>query len=310
MPAPVASVVFAALLLLQSTSAGTISVVARAEPRMPPSSRLPRFAPVVLVEVTVAPDGSVADARATRNDRLFAPAAVEAVRAWRFTAPGDAPGKTIVAINFARSEDAGPPVEPVAVGGTVKVPKAVASAAAVYPDEVQPAASRPGVLIEMQVDAGGTPIDAVPLEPVDALTGPALDSALQWRFEPDRKAPRRLVKVSVPFERAASFGPPRSQWPTSPRRADSAQVVPPTRLVHVNPVYPAEAQSKRVQGLVVMEALIGEDGNVLAAVVTRPIALLNQAALDAVRQWKYAPTLLDGKPVPTRMTVTVNFALQ
>jgi len=59
-----------------------------------------------------------------------------------------------------------------------------------------------------------------------------------------------------------------------------------------------------------LEITIGPDGKVSDARVLRSIPLLDQAALDAVRQWVFTPTLLNGVPVPVIMTVTVNFTLQ
>jgi len=79
---------------------------------------------------------------------------------------------------------------------------------------------------------------------------------------------------------------------------------------NVPPVYPPIAQSARVAGMVIIEATIGADGKVKDAKVLRSIPLLDQAALDAVRQWVFTPTLLNGVPVPVIMTVTVNFTLQ
>jgi protein TonB len=70
------------------------------------------------------------------------------------------------------------------------------------------------------------------------------------------------------------------------------------------------AQAARVQGIVIIEATIGEDGRVVNARILRSVALLDQAAIDAVRQWQYTPTLLNGQPVPVIMTVTVNFSLK
>ncbi len=86
------------------------------------------------------------------------------------------------------------------------------------------------------------------------------------------------------------------------------QVRPPTKIKDVKPVYPAIAQSARVSGVVMIEATIGEDGKVVDAKVVRSIPVLDQAALDAVRQWEYTPTLLNGVPVPVVVTVTINFA--
>jgi TonB family protein len=83
----------------------------------------------------------------------------------------------------------------------------------------------------------------------------------------------------------------------------------PTQISKVQPVYPAVAQSARVSGVVILEAVIGVDGRVTDATVLRSIPLLDQAAVDAVKQWVYTPTLLNGVPVPIIMTVTVTFAL-
>jgi TonB family protein len=84
----------------------------------------------------------------------------------------------------------------------------------------------------------------------------------------------------------------------------------PIKSKDVKPVYPAIAQSARVAGVVIIEATIGPDGKVMDAKVLRSIPLLDQAALDAVRQWEYTPTLLNGVPVAVVMTVTINFTRQ
>jgi TonB family protein len=81
----------------------------------------------------------------------------------------------------------------------------------------------------------------------------------------------------------------------------------PNKIKDVKPVYPAIARSARVSGAVTIEATIGPDGKVADAKVVRSIPLLDQAALDAVRQWEYTPTLLNGVPVPVIVTVTINF---
>ena len=86
------------------------------------------------------------------------------------------------------------------------------------------------------------------------------------------------------------------------------KIHPPLKIKDVQPVYPAIAQSARVAGAVTIEATIGEDGKVVDAKVVRSIPLLDQAALDAVRQWEYRPTLLNGVPVPVLINITVNFA--
>ncbi|MEW6322962.1 MAG: TonB family protein, partial [Acidobacteriota bacterium] len=103
--------------------------------------------------------------------------------------------------------------------------------------------------------------------------------------------------------------PPPPPPPAQPVRV-GGNIKPPTKVKDVRPVYPPIAQSARVQGIVIIEATIGPDGKVRDARVLRSIPLLDQSALDAVRQWEFTPTLLNGVPVPVIMTVTVQFTLQ
>ena len=81
----------------------------------------------------------------------------------------------------------------------------------------------------------------------------------------------------------------------------------PTKLKNVNPTYPDIARQARVQGIVILECTISPQGRVTDVKVLRGIPLLDQSAIDAVKQWVYTPTLLNGVPVPVIMTVTVNF---
>jgi TonB family protein len=84
----------------------------------------------------------------------------------------------------------------------------------------------------------------------------------------------------------------------------------PTKLRDVRPVYPPAAELAGIQGVVIIEATIGVDGRVGGAKVLRSIPELDEAALEAVRQWEFTTTELNGVPVPVIMTVTVNFSLQ
>jgi protein TonB len=75
-------------------------------------------------------------------------------------------------------------------------------------------------------------------------------------------------------------------------------------------VYPPIAQTAKIEGMVIIEAIIGMDGKVKDARVLKSVNMLDQAALDAVRQWEYSPTLLNNVPVEIIMNVTVNFTLR
>jgi TonB family protein len=81
----------------------------------------------------------------------------------------------------------------------------------------------------------------------------------------------------------------------------------PVKVKDVTPEYPPLARSARVGGTVQIEATVGPDGKVADARVVRSMPLLDQAALDAVRQWEYRPTRLKGVPVPVIINVGVTF---
>jgi len=83
----------------------------------------------------------------------------------------------------------------------------------------------------------------------------------------------------------------------------------PRKILHVASIYPEEARAAGVQGVVVLEVDLDENGLVTKTRVLRSVPGLDQAAMDAVGQWRYAPKLLNGSPVPVTITVTINFAL-
>ena len=87
-------------------------------------------------------------------------------------------------------------------------------------------------------------------------------------------------------------------------------IKPPTKVRHVSPPYPEEAKAQGIQGVVILEARIEADGTVSRTRILRSIPALDDAAEEAVSQWQFTPTLLNGQPSPVVMTVTVNFTLQ
>ena len=90
----------------------------------------------------------------------------------------------------------------------------------------------------------------------------------------------------------------------------SAGVTQGLKIKNVNPVYPQMAKIARVQGPVVLAAVIGKDGSIQNLhVLSTASPLLNQAAIDAVREWRYRPYILNGEPVEVDTQITVNFTL-
>jgi protein TonB len=103
-------------------------------------------------------------------------------------------------------------------------------------------------------------------------------------------------------------GLPDAPPPTQAVRV-GGQIKEPKKLKNVNPTYPDIAKQARVQGVVILECTISPQGKVTDVKILRGIPLLDAAAIEAVKQWVYTPTLLNGVPVPVIMTVTVNFRL-
>ena len=113
---------------------------------------------------------------------------------------------------------------------------------------------------------------------------------------------------------------PPVEPPSPPPPAPSIVNAPPYRrggivqaanlIYEVKPVYPQIARITRTQGAVVLEAIINKEGTIESLRVVSGHPLLTQAALDAVKQWRYRPTMLNGDPVDVITTVTVTFTLQ
>ena len=109
--------------------------------------------------------------------------------------------------------------------------------------------------------------------------------------------------------------PPMLAWvaaPPPPLAAPRCGAVgfpgrPPQKIVDAKPAYPAAARHAGVTGIVIISADIDERGDVMNARVVRSIPTLDQAALDAVRKWRFAPAAIDGVPTCVTMTLTVEF---
>ncbi len=96
----------------------------------------------------------------------------------------------------------------------------------------------------------------------------------------------------------------------TPQRVRVSQGVSQGLLIHkVTPQYPSLAQQARIQGTVVLQALIGKDGTIQNLHVVSGHPMLTNAALEAVKEWRYKPYYLNGEPVEVETTINVNFTL-
>jgi protein TonB len=147
-------------------------------------------------------------------------------------------------------------------------------------------------------------LDAIPLTAPEGIRPekPRIEAG----FENDHAGPGFVDGV---FDSSALIAPPPLPEVSHKPIRVGGTVRQPQKVRDVKPVYPQLALISRVEGVVIIEATIGADGRVVNARVLRTAHLLDSAALEAVRQWEFTPTLLNGVPVPVIMTVTVAFQL-
>lgn len=107
----------------------------------------------------------------------------------------------------------------------------------------------------------------------------------------------------------SSAPPPPAPKAATQRTRIGGDVIQASKIRHVQPVYPPLAKQARIFGTVRLQAIIAKDGSIIELQVLSGHALLIRAALDAVGQWRYRPTMLNGEAVEVITTIDVNFAL-
>jgi len=195
---------------------------------------------------------------------------------------------------------------PVLPGVRTALPPVMLAAASALPPEpevARPAAETPQVSV-----------DAAPVEAPDTVS-PEVERPRVSSMPP---VPGGLAGVGsstgyTGLLSAASAGP-GLPTPPPPRRQDPVRVggdvKPPERLSYRPPVYPHIAVAVRVEGTVILEAIIDATGVVQNVTVLRSVPMLDRAAIEAVQRGRYTPTRLNGQAVPVIMTVTVTFSLR
>ena len=173
------------------------------------------------------------------------------------------------------------------------------------PEEPAPEAVAPVALDEIRSKVA-------PVSPT--LTGTPIAAATGIRPETGLVPGRRVFTGGVRGGVVGGVvgGLSREVPPPPPEPLRVGGPIPTPELLHrVEPDYPNAAKLVGLQGVVILEATVDEQGRVRDAFVLRSATkLLDQAALDAVRQWRYEPLLFHGQPSPFRLTVTVSFSLE
>ncbi len=239
------------------------------------------------------------------------------------------------------------PQEPMRVGANVQASKLISKVEPVYPELARQARVEKTVILEALVDAQGNVANLRVIQGHPLLDQAAIDAVRQWRYSPtylNGQAIQVVATVSVPFLLASDSsarlsnstmitgilgGAPSSTTSQggiiggAPTGGVNPAVKPPQReplrvggniqeskvIKKVDPVYPELAKRARVEQIVMLEVTVNEEGLVSNVRVIRGHPLLDQAAIDAVKQWVYAPTLLNGEPMPVVATATLIFSL-
>jgi TonB family protein len=259
---------------------------------------------------------------------VLAGAAVGAVSYWY---PLDLIARTTPQ-SAQEAESSAGPLERVAtrISGKDKLPRRVHVTPFTFPAEARGALASALVTVRLVVDNTGTVAESRLLrtqmtwkgtstaddrERITSLIAErSLSTVREWRYDAPPSAVVWTMTVFYsddPIAKASDELAAGSAAPASaghPLRV-GGDVRPPAKVVNIPPTYPAEALSAGVQGVVAIEATIDETGSVTEARVLKSVPELDDAALEAVRQWKYTPTLMNGAAVPVIMTVTINFTL-
>jgi TonB family protein len=267
---------------------GPLPLLHRATVQYPKNALAKHIEGTVVLELTLSETGTVTDARVLSGPEELRGAALQSVLEWHFAS--DAQPKTQVSIDFKL-----PVAE--AMPGTLMAP----------PEDQ----ARLDRLFIQAPDAIKQKLEGhLPLREGDRITQSALNdlsSALKDVDEHLRVTihPNADKTGSMIFIALNSPGPGEA-----PKRIRVGGNVEAANIVQkVTPIYPAEAKANRVQGSVRFTVIIGKDGRVQNLTLVSGDPVLAQAAKDAVQQWVYKPTLLNGAPVEVMTQVDVNFTL-
>jgi len=197
--------------------------------------------------------------------------------------------------------------------GDIKPPKLVKMVNPVYPQIARQARVEGTVIVEAKADEQGSIVEVRVLRSIPILDQAAIEAVKQWKYEPlviDGK-PRKVIftaTVNFVLDEGGKKGVMK-KFAAGAVRAEN-DIMPPKPIKNPAPVYPEIARVAGVEGVVILGVKTNEEGQVVDAIVLRSIPLLDQAAIDTVRQWVYEPLVVDGKAVPVVFTVTVRFQLK
>jgi len=289
-------------------------IIKQVNPVYPEEARKKGIQGVVILEAKSDEYGRVMDAMILRSIPELDGAAIDAVRQWVYE-PLLIDGKPTkglftVTVRFQLGEK---DFERFAEGAVkvkdqINPPKLVKSVDPFYPEIARQAKIEGVVIVQARTDVQGKVKDAMVLRSVPLLDQAAIAAVRQWVYEPlviAGQAKEAVFTVTVRFALDAEKPKGQGEGPGT-----TGEILVPKLVKKVDPVYPEIARMADIQGIVLLEATTDEKGNVVKVRVLKSIPLLDQAAVEALKQWKYEPLIIEGKPKGVVFTVTVRFALK
>jgi TonB family protein len=317
-------------------------LIKKVNPAYPPLARQARIQGTVILKVVITKAGDVINIQLVSGHPMLAPASIEAVKQWKYqpfmvnAEPVDV--ATTVQVNFTLADK--PPLgvtgdsSPGSSEPRVRVSEGLMRSLRiqqidpVYPPLALQTKIEGVVTMKEFVNASGD------VESLQLLTGhpmlvqATIEAVKQWKYKPyllngEPVAVESLVRVSFALSKdnEGEGSVTDAPLPAIPDTAAPASGPVPTRvrvssgviaglLVRkVNPEYPEDARAARIQGVVILKAEINTEGNVSSLELVSGHPLLAPAAIEAAKQWKYRPYLLNGQPVVVETQIQVNFVL-
>ena len=332
-------------------------IIRKVPPIYPPLARQARIQGAVILRVIIEKEGNVTNLQLVSGHPMLAPAAIEAVRQWKYT-PYELNGQTVevdttVQVNFRLADDpqnrgipyasdpaadtlpaamgvvggiiSNIPINPLAgerVSEAALRPTRIRKVDPIYPGVAVPTHIQGTVLLDMRINASGSVEEVVRISGHPTLVPAAIEAVKQWKYTPyvQNGVPISVVSnvrlnFSLDDASAGVVSEPPALEEAGPRRAMplrirvSSGVSSGLLVKKVAPVYPPDARQANTQGTVVLRANIDKEGNVSNLLLVSGDPMLAPAAIEAVKQWKYRPYLLNGEAVEVETTIQVNFAL-
>jgi TonB family protein len=288
-------------------------LIKKVDPVYPQEAREKGIQGVVILEGRIDESGRVTGVMVLRSVPGLDEAARNAVKQWVYE-PLVIQGKPrqavfTVTVRFQLGEKE---IEKFAEGAvkvkeSIEPPQIIKKVDPTYPEAARKAGTQGAVILEARTDIDGRVKDVMVLRSIPALNQAAIDAVRQWVYEPlviDGKPREAVFSVTV------SFVLKKEKTGVAKEASETAGQAEPNVVKKVDPVYPEAARKAGIEGTVLLEAKTDAKGDVVAVSVLKSVPELDQAAIDALKQWKYEPYVVDGKPVGLVFTVTIRFVLK